>query len=160
MLHTYVVSLVWTSTKNEWNASNTIHDHARSDLPSLLLIARVLIIYHAKLAQSTALQKKRFDLRSLSPALHNLWLLLVLAIQLKLWAVLFIFLGAIGCSFWQARVYPSSWECEKCHINGHGRRDCTRHAQIQPCKSKTGDVQGDAFSPNGKSCMHAGDLGI
>ena len=34
-------------------------------------------IYHVKLSQSTALEQKRFDIRSLSPALRNLWLLLV-----------------------------------------------------------------------------------
>ena len=41
------------------------------------LITRVLTICHVKLTQSTALEQKRFDLRSLSPALRNLWLLLV-----------------------------------------------------------------------------------
>ena len=33
-----------------------------------------------KLTQSTALEQKHFDLRSLSPALRNLWLLLVIII--------------------------------------------------------------------------------
>ena len=32
-------------------------------------------------AHSTAIEKKRFDLRSLSPALRNLWLLLVISIN-------------------------------------------------------------------------------
>ena len=47
----------------------TQFDHARLDL---LLITRVLTICHVKLTQSTALKQKRFDLRSLSPALRNL----------------------------------------------------------------------------------------
>ena len=42
------------------------------------LITRVLTICHAKLRQSTALGQKRFELRSLSPVLSNLCLLLVL----------------------------------------------------------------------------------
>ena len=52
---------------------------------------RVLTICHAKLMQSTALEQKRFNLRSLLPALHNLWLLLVLSIIL-----LYVF--SIKCS--------------------------------------------------------------
>ena len=39
------------------------------------LLTRVLTICHVKLTQSTALEQKRFDLRLLSPALRNLWLL-------------------------------------------------------------------------------------
>ena len=42
------------------------------------LITRVLTICQAKLGQSTALGQKRFELRSLSPALSKLCLLLVL----------------------------------------------------------------------------------
>ena len=45
---------------------------------SFLSCPRVLTICHVKLTQSTALEQKRFDLRSLSPALRNLWLLLLL----------------------------------------------------------------------------------
>jgi len=41
------------------------------------LITCVLIICHVKLTQSTALEQKRFDLRSFSPTLPNFWLLLV-----------------------------------------------------------------------------------
>ena len=41
------------------------------------LIMRVLTICLVKLTQSTALEQMRFDLRSLSPTLPNLWLLLV-----------------------------------------------------------------------------------
>ena len=48
------------------------------------LILRVLTICHVKLKQSTAQEQKRFDLRSLSPALRNLWLLLVVFI-VELW---------------------------------------------------------------------------
>ena len=40
---------------------------------------RLLTISHVKLAQSTALEQKRFDLRSLSPALRNFWLFLALS---------------------------------------------------------------------------------
>ena len=42
------------------------------------LITRALTICHEKLTQSIAMEQKCFDLRSLSPALSNLWLLLVL----------------------------------------------------------------------------------
>ena len=42
------------------------------------LITRALTICHQKLTQSIAMEQKCFDLRSLSPALSNLWLLLVL----------------------------------------------------------------------------------
>ena len=42
------------------------------------LITHVLTTYHVKLAQSTALEQKRFDLRLLLPAFCNLWLSLVL----------------------------------------------------------------------------------
>ena len=41
------------------------------------LIMRVLAICHVKLTQSIEMAQKRFDLRSLSPALSNLWLLLI-----------------------------------------------------------------------------------
>ena len=57
---------VWTSIKNEWNAQNAI------------LITRALTICHEKRTQSIAMEQKCFDLRSLSPALSNLWLLPVL----------------------------------------------------------------------------------
>ena len=78
MLPACVASFVWTSTiKNEWNSSKAICDHARSDLGTCNVITRVLIIYHVKVTQSTAIEQKRFDLRSLSPILRNLWLLLV-----------------------------------------------------------------------------------
>ena len=42
------------------------------------LVMRALTICHEKLTQSIAMEQKCFDLRSLSPALSNLWLLLVL----------------------------------------------------------------------------------
>ena len=42
------------------------------------LITHVLTTYHVKLAQSTALEQKRFDLRLMLPAFCNLWLSLVL----------------------------------------------------------------------------------
>ena len=35
------------------------------------LITRVLTICHVKLTQSAVMEQKRFDLRSLSPALHS-----------------------------------------------------------------------------------------
>ena len=35
------------------------------------------VTYQVKLVQSTAMEQKRLDLRLLSPALRNLWLLLV-----------------------------------------------------------------------------------
>ena len=48
------------------------------------LITRVLTVYHVKLTQNTALQQKCFDLQSLSPALPNLWLLLVINMIFRL----------------------------------------------------------------------------
>ena len=56
------------------------------------LITRVWTLYHSlfhhacfgshlKLTQSTAMDQKRFNLRSLSPALRNLWLLLVITLK-------------------------------------------------------------------------------
>ena len=47
------------------------------------LITCVLTICHVKLTRSTALEQKRCDLRSLSPVLLYLWLLLVLVIIRK-----------------------------------------------------------------------------
>ena len=47
---------------------------------------RVLTNCHVKLAQSTALEQKRLDLWSVSPAFPNLWLLLVI----KLIVIIFI----------------------------------------------------------------------
>ena len=38
-------------------------------------ITRAVTIYLMKLTQSTAFEHKRFDVRSLSPALRKLWLL-------------------------------------------------------------------------------------
>ena len=51
------------------------------DCTERTLITRVLTIGHVKLTQSTALEQKRFDLRWLSPALRNLWLLLSLYLE-------------------------------------------------------------------------------
>ena len=48
------------------------------------LITRVLTVCHVKLTQNTALQQKCFDLQSLSPALPNLWLLLVINMIFRL----------------------------------------------------------------------------
>ena len=59
--------------------------------PSLIthnLITLVSTIYHMKLMQSLALEQKCFDLRSISCAPHNLWLLLV-SINGKCYKVLF-----------------------------------------------------------------------
>ena len=46
------------------------------------LIVHVLTICHMKLMQSIGLEEKHFDLWSLSPTLRNLWLLLVIYINL------------------------------------------------------------------------------
>ena len=48
------------------------------------LITRVLTVCHVKLTQNTALQQKCFHLQSLSPALPNLWLLLVINMIFRL----------------------------------------------------------------------------
>ena len=57
----------------------THFDHARLDLLSLVIWSCMFwpSFCHMKLMQSTALEQKHFDLRSLLLALHNLWLLLV-----------------------------------------------------------------------------------
>ena len=67
---------------NEWNAQNLIWSRVFRPSTPRNLIGRVLTICQVKLTQGTALEQnpgeqKRLDLRSLSPALRNLWLLLV-----------------------------------------------------------------------------------
>ena len=47
-------------------------------------MTRVVTFCHTKLTQITALEQKHFDLRSLSPALRNLWLLLVIMKYIQL----------------------------------------------------------------------------
>ena len=70
---------VWTSTKNEWNAQNAVSSRVFRPSTPHNLIMRVLAICLEKPVQSTrCIGAKVFDLiRSLSPSLHNLWLLLV-----------------------------------------------------------------------------------
>ena len=85
MLSKYVASFAWTSTRNIWNAENTIWSRAFGPSIVRYLITRVLTIYHVKLKQSTAIEEKYFDLRSLSPALPNLWLLLVDSLKMRSW---------------------------------------------------------------------------
>ena len=105
MRRMYVAAFVWTSTKNEWNVHNAIWSRPYEPSTPRKLIRRVLTICHVKLTQGTALaltcdqtfsfskrtgkkdtwsqvtlEQKRLDFRSLSPALHNLWLLLVIVI--------------------------------------------------------------------------------
>ena len=75
MRRMYVASM--SSAKNEWNTQNAIWSRASI---TRNLITRVLTICHVKLTQSTSLEQKRFDLRSLSPALRTLWLLLALIV--------------------------------------------------------------------------------
>ena len=58
-------AFVWTSTKNEWNAQNAIWSRAFGPSITGNLDTRVLTFW------------KHFDLRWLSPAIRNLWLLLV-----------------------------------------------------------------------------------
>ena len=70
-------AFVWTPTKNVWNAQNPLLSPTFGRSITCNLITRVLTICHVKLTQSTVLELKRFDLRSLSPALLNHWLLLV-----------------------------------------------------------------------------------
>ena len=77
MPRTCVASFVLKASCGLQLRMNGICDHARSDLGTCNFITRVLIIYHVKVTQSTAFEQKRFDLRSLSPILCNLWLLLV-----------------------------------------------------------------------------------
>ena len=64
-------------SKNVWNAQNPLLSPAFGRSIICNLITRVLTICHVKLTQSTVLELKRFDLRSLPSALLNHWLLLV-----------------------------------------------------------------------------------
>ena len=60
-------------------------DHARLDLLSLIIWSQVFlpsVMWKLK-TQSKALEQKGFDLRSLSPTLCNLWLLLVYIIRYR-----------------------------------------------------------------------------
>ena len=57
---------------------NGMHRTQFDHSPSCNLITHVLTTYHMKLAHSTPLEQKRFDLRLLLPAFCNLWLSLVL----------------------------------------------------------------------------------
>ena len=66
-------AFVWISTRNEWNAQNAIWSHAFGFAVSRNLITHVLTIPHVKLTQSRMMEQKSFVLRSLSPALRNLW---------------------------------------------------------------------------------------
>ena len=72
MCHLYVASIYRTSTKNFWNAQNALWSRTSGPTITCNLITRVLTTCHMKLTQRTAAEQKRFDLRSLSPALHNL----------------------------------------------------------------------------------------
>ena len=63
----------------------TQFDIARFNLLSLVIWSRVFW----PSVKSTALEQKRFDLQSLSPALRNLWLLLVIIITI--WLVTFYY---------------------------------------------------------------------
>ena len=65
---------VWTSTKNEWNAQNAVWSRAFRPSTPRHLITRVFTLCQWNLSKSVWL---RLDLRSLSPALRNLWLLQV-----------------------------------------------------------------------------------
>ena len=76
-------AFVWTSTKNERDAQNTIWSRAFRPSTPRNLIARVLTICHVKHTQSIAMEQKRSDFQSLSPALPNLWLLLVFSHNFK-----------------------------------------------------------------------------
>ena len=71
------VCVAWTSTKNEWNAQSAIWWRAFGPSITRNMITRVLTICHVKLYAKHRVEQKRVLLRSLSPALHNLWLLLV-----------------------------------------------------------------------------------
>ena len=69
---------VWTPTKNEWNAHRTHFDQERFGLLSIVIWSHVF--YHlsgANLRKAQRWSKSVLDLRSLSPALSNHWLLLV-----------------------------------------------------------------------------------
>ena len=69
-----------TAIKNEWNAQKAIRSCMFGPSITRNLIMRVLTICHVKLTRSTVMGQKGFDLRYLSPALCNLWLLLVFLI--------------------------------------------------------------------------------
>ena len=68
-----VITHAFHMTKNEWNAQNAIWSRASGPSITRSPITLVLTICHVKRKQST-FEQKPFDLRSLSPALLNLWL--------------------------------------------------------------------------------------
>ena len=70
----YVASITFGLPLKMNGMHRTQFYHERLDL-----LSRVIeYLSPVKLSQSTEMEQKRFDLRSLSPALRNLWLLLVL----------------------------------------------------------------------------------
>ena len=74
----YVASIHLDFIKNEWHAENAILSCMFQPSTPHNLIVHVLTVCHLKLTQGTALERNCFDLRSLSPTLPNLWLLLVI----------------------------------------------------------------------------------
>ena len=75
----------------------TQFDHARWDLLSLVIWSRLFwpsVTWNLRKAQRWSLEQKCFEVRSLSPALRNLWLLIVLFIYLFIiifkWNMLYI----------------------------------------------------------------------
>ena len=78
-----VASIHLDFTKKEWNAQNTISSGTLIlDHLSLVIWSRVSTICHVKVTQSTAMEQKCFDLRSMPLAHRNLWLLLVIITRL------------------------------------------------------------------------------
>ena len=70
---------------NGINVQNAIWSPAFGPSVTRNLIMCVLTISHVKLMQSTVLAQKCFEIRSLSPIFHNLWLLLMINYPISMW---------------------------------------------------------------------------
>ena len=121
------------------------------------LITRVLTIYHVNLAQSTAMEQKRFGLYSLSTALRNIRLFLVSANFMSLVFFFLLFLnsacqqGWIGNGMFCYKLFTSSetWEnakeeCEKWNatlvkVESHDENDFIKKKVLPTNKYGTHD---------------------
>ena len=82
----------------------TQFDHVRLDLLSLVIWSRLFwpsVTWNLRKAQRWSLEQKRFEVRSLSPPLRNLWLLIVLFI--------YLFFNETCCVFHVHNFISASW---------------------------------------------------
>ena len=116
------------------------------------LITRVLTLCHVKLTQSTVLEQKRFNLRSLSLALRNLWLLLVRFTDS--WQCHHNSMTSITAGPYES---PPPWEID--HISGVYVLYSFRTAlwvllSLFPIDKKGGRIQGHWHNVTAQWCYH------